>query len=579
MSEDFTFMEGGHRQTSILNVPFEVMEHILGHVPSSKDILSFALSSRTCYEYALPALYRKVDWIVGYNQPQKCAATMRGMNFLLAHPDLLSMVKSLRVSEKKYDVGNDVKLPLDFSRAEMPMQHTRKVAFGSTMAERNFPQTFHMMNTVLAVLPSFRGLTELTLRSITLPRTFYQSVHALSDSGLRVLTLRYVRPSTRYPRGYDPRTLRLTELSIYYVYTRLPKLKALLKLARSPVLHTLRLDRTLERALGSLTAYGLPPSVHSLELDFRGPSSSGHAPFELLFFFLNSCKHVRHLELTDMGKLDGIEQYPMRMRLAFDALPSLTSITVPVAYLDFLLPGRTIDSLTITDVTLRESSHITPMLRFLRVDDIADILRSLQNASVSLRSLSFNLRKWDKELFYMLAAKQGKLRELHIAYQYGEINDDFFMSLGNLIELPHLERLHLYRFGDKMAGGDDDKFVDHKEYMIIWQLYMPNLCEVALSSDIVWIKSPTPSRSTGPGRRPKSSWSRYAVEPMDGVEGLVVIPCPKEARKYEALGKERRLYRDSFVNHAVAFHHGVADLVGVEDPGVFTHEDFDYWDV
>lgn len=116
------------------------------------------------------------------------------------------------------------------------------------------------------------------------------------------------------------------------------------------------------------------------------------------------------------------------------------------------------------------------------------------------------------------------------------------MTLGNLIEFPHLECLHLYRFGDKMAGTEDERFIDQKEYMIIWQLYMPNLREVALSSDIVWARTPAVPHASG-GRKVKRTWSRYAVEPMDGVEGLIVVPCPKEARKYEAVGRDRHRYR------------------------------------
>ena len=90
-----------------------------------------------------------------------------------------------------------------------------------------------------------------------------------------------------------------------------------------------------------------------------------------------------------------------------------------------------------------------------------------------------------------------------------------------------------------MAGGEDDRFIDQKEYMIIWQLYMPNLCEVALSPDIIWSRSPAMPHAPG-CRKVKRTWSRYSVEPMDGVEGLIVVPCPKEARKYEAAGRDRR---------------------------------------
>ena len=116
------------------------------------------------------------------------------------------------------------------------------------------------------------------------------------------------------------------------------------------------------------------------------------------------------------------------------------------------------------------------------------------------------------------------------------------MTLGNLIEFPHLERLHLYRFGDKMAGTEDERFIDQKEYMIIWQLYMPNLGEVALSSDVVWARSTAVSHERGTYKA-KQSWLRYAVEPMDGVEGLIVVTCPKEAGKYEAARADRQRYR------------------------------------
>lgn len=116
------------------------------------------------------------------------------------------------------------------------------------------------------------------------------------------------------------------------------------------------------------------------------------------------------------------------------------------------------------------------------------------------------------------------------------------MTLGNMIEFPQLERLHLYRFGDKMAGSEDGRFIDHKEYMIIWQLYMTNLYEVALSSDVVWVRSPSPLHAqVQSGRKAKRTWSRYAVEPMNGVEGLLTVPCPKEAKRYEAMSRERRI--------------------------------------
>ena len=85
------------------------------------------------------------------------------------------------------------------------------------------------------------------------------------------------------------------------------------------------------------------------------------------------------------------------------------------------------------------------------------------------------------------------------------------MTLGNIIEFPKLERLHLYRFNDRMARNPESDFEDHKEYVIIWQRHMPNLREVALASDVVWTR--------GQGR--KANWMRTNVTQMRGVDNLV----------------------------------------------------------
>ena len=56
-------------------------------------------------------------------------------------------------------------------------------------------------------------------------------------------------------------------------------------------------------------------------------------------------------------------------------------------------------------------------------------------------------------------------------------------------------------------------------------------------------------------RRPQapSQWGRYAIspQPLDGVEGLLVIPCPKDARRFEAVGRERR---SDYMAHAQYSH-------------------------
>ena len=145
------------------------------------------------------------------------------------------------------------------------------------------------------------------------------------------------------------------------------------------------------------------------------------------------------------------------------------------------------------------------------------------------------------------------------------------MTLGNLIEFPELEVLHLYRFGDNMAGTQDPRFIDQKEYVIIWQIYMPNLREVALSPDVIWACS-LPMPHATHRRRVKRVWSRYTVEPMEGVEGLLIVPCPKEARKYEALGRERRIFRQSLTSLNGNMHAtnvlGAAQLFDGEDDTV-----------
>lgn len=95
------------------------------------------------------------------------------------------------------------------------------------------------------------------------------------------------------------------------------------------------------------------------------------------------------------------------------------------------------------------------------------------------------------------------------------------MSLGNLIEFPELERLYLYRPDNKMATADWEAFQDHQEYLIIWQRYMPKLREVAFCSDVIWTKAQSHAVSKD---APSSYWTRYTVEPMSGVEGLVCYP-------------------------------------------------------
>ena len=80
------------------------------------------------------------------------------------------------------------------------------------------------------------------------------------------------------------------------------------------------------------------------------------------------------------------------------------------------------------------------------------------------------------------------------------------MTLGNIIEFPNLESLHLFQLGHvlhsnkkkyaymdletrrKMQAEDERLLEDHKEYLIIWERFMPRLKEVRLVEDVVWVK-------------------------------------------------------------------------------------------
>ena len=85
------------------------------------------------------------------------------------------------------------------------------------------------------------------------------------------------------------------------------------------------------------------------------------------------------------------------------------------------------------------------------------------------------------------------------------------MSLGNLIEFPCLEILHLYRFGDEMASCPDSVFDEQKQYFFVWQLHMPKLREIALAPDVIWLRS----------RGPKPGWYRETIKRMEGSVGLI----------------------------------------------------------
>ena len=77
------------------------------------------------------------------------------------------------------------------------------------------------------------------------------------------------------------------------------------------------------------------------------------------------------------------------------------------------------------------------------------------------------------------------------------------MTIGNIIEFPNLESFHLFRPGHSLTKSfqytaasmkkrvqleEEQLMEDHREYMIIWERYMPRLKEVRLMEDVVWVK-------------------------------------------------------------------------------------------
>lgn len=464
--------------TGLVSLPMEVLEHIILTLPP-QDILSFALTSKLYHANILPLLYRDLDLVVGVSplvkrqnsfasfdvskQRSKAAvkavtASIRCVNFMHSRPELLASVRRLHVSEKRWNTqinnGRDSRLPPENGIAEMPAEPPRTHGRGDTAwnaihflihqeriparlreliqqpVSSMYPHTFQATNHTLAILPHLIHLTHLTLRTITLPKSFFSNIQTLAEFGnLRTLTLRHVRVTSRYPRIFDPTALRLSELTLVGIYARLGPLKAILKLARAGTLKKLRLDRSLERAFNSLMAFGLPPSVAYLALDFRTNSVNLNQERTVLapmFKLLNACgSFVEHLELINIGKADNISQYAVKLHLEKEMFPHLHALTIPPAALSMISPriGESLEKLTLTDVAVRDGPQLPPLIKYLTLDDVKTLLRMLQKAGIKLKSLKFNLRLFERELIYVLAAKQQQLTELCIAYQYGDIND------------------------------------------------------------------------------------------------------------------------------------------------------------
>lgn len=417
-----SFLEMANNVSTLSDLPYDVKSGILVKLKDTRDILNVALTSHHFYDLAMPFLFRNVNWIVGFNQEERSPnATLEAVRFLCRHPEFLSATQSLRISEKNSGPDTDIRLPMNYSIREFPSLPGRRQC---RLMDETFPPTFNMTQQTLSLLPFFTNLREMTLRSISLPRDFYQSVYELSTNHqLRSITLRWCRLTTRFPRGYDPSMLQLRDLTILQVchgpLTSLGKLKAVLKLARSQTLNTLRIDRSVEPALESLAQYGLPRSLENLELDFRGNAQRWRRSFEGLFRFLNNCFFVKHLELTDMGKLEGVRDYPSALKLKPDSLPSMVSFKGPASYLGLFVPCRPVNTITITDVI---TNH-PPVVKYMKMEDVVEILQLLKRSRISLQTFRFNIRQWDRELFYMLSVMMRKALELYICYQAGVPDD------------------------------------------------------------------------------------------------------------------------------------------------------------
>ncbi|TDL18062.1 hypothetical protein BD410DRAFT_793756 [Rickenella mellea] len=404
------------------------------------------------------------------------------------------------------------------------------------------------------LIPHFTHLHTITLRSVSLPRDFYETLHGLHGT-LRSVLVRGCRLTSPYPKTLDPADLiRLEELMFVQIAfdanldRRLPscsprKLKSLLKLARAPNLRVLTLDRSVEAALPSLGPF-LPATLHTVRLDFRGTSPPRRRPAVALFQFFSFLTMVRRLEMTEIHLSTepegGVGKY-FRGHLM-----SLEELVAPMAYVHALFcEGRNIRRVSIVDAPAKNP----PLIGFCNVSDVETALAHL---GTGIEHVEFNLKQWDKEALYMLSIMAPRVRVIKIAFCVGGVDDDYFMTVGNMIEFPCLETLHLYRLGDSITlpqspnknkmdlhingGVNKDRLEDQKEYMIIWQRHMPYLREVALCSDVVWVNSlalsapPAGSDLSLPVSRLCLSkgkkkgvcgWEPRFVKGMEGVKGLV----------------------------------------------------------
>jgi len=339
------------------------------------------------------------------------------------------MTSRLRISEKGHEVEGDKELAGLFpSTRECPLV-VRKCPLPT---DTNFRMVHQMTSRFSELLPHFSALQELTLRSLTLPKDFFQTVHTLSDKSLRRLYIRACRLTMRYPRGYDPATLRLTDLTLLLVtqgqYTSKAKIKAVVKLARSPILRNFSFDRSIEAGIGSLIDYGVPKSLRGVVIDFRSLNpTSGLTALDLVFKFLTAAETVVHMTVADTGKLEGYLNLFHNTRLPAKALPNLKGIHLPGAYIDMFVPGRPVNEVTLMDVGTGHPQSA----RYLKLEDIATSFKGLRASRLPLEKIKFNLRAWDSEVLYLLREMAPRLKEISIVFGTGgpaDVSLSFFVT-------------------------------------------------------------------------------------------------------------------------------------------------------
>ena len=270
---------------NFLGLPPELIDQILLLLSNPSDHLHVALTCQLALFYALPHLYKDVNWHISGTETQEFEPCQQAVGFLLEHPNLWDCVRSLTLSEKRTSETRPTGAVAQFYgpnnvgnagagsgvSSEGPLIR-RPQRYGDPWFSSVHKATLWAWTTV----DKFTHISTLTLYSITLPTNFYHTIRTISPS-LRCLTLRSVRLTSCYPTSLgDPFEYnKIEDLTLLQVvqgpYTSVAKIKGVLRLARSHTLRKLRIDRSVELGVDSFIAAGIPTTLHTLICDFRGP--------------------------------------------------------------------------------------------------------------------------------------------------------------------------------------------------------------------------------------------------------------------------------------------------------------------